>query len=120
MSSIRVPSRLRARRRNGSIYLVVISMAMLVGAIGLGALVAARAQVRNGSAAADFAIARLIARSGLDLAMFRVRTDPNWRTTLGNGTWYNNVTLGQGAFSVSASDPITGDITVASNHPVVL
>jgi hypothetical protein len=97
-----------------------MAMTMMVGVISLGAMLAVRSQIRNGSAASDFAVARLCARAGLEIAMYRIQTDPTWRTDLGNGAWFTNVPLGQGAYSVTASDPITGDITVASNHPVLL
>jgi hypothetical protein len=93
---------------------------MLVGTISAGALMAVRVQTRAGAAATDFAVARLCARAGLEASMCKIKTDPSWRTDLGNGAWYSNVALGQGAFSVSAADPVSGDITIASNHPVVL
>src|SRR5689334_17654426 len=101
----------RRRPRHGTVYLIVMGMAMLVGTVSLGALLAARAQVRNGSAATDFAAARLCARAGMEVALFKIRTDPTWRSDLGNGTWFNKVQLGQGAYTVAASDPVTGDVT---------
>lgn len=112
-------SKVRSRRR-GSIYVLVLSMSVLVCVIGLGALSWARAQMRIGNGQTDFSSARLCARAGLEMAMFRIQSDPQWRTTLSNGNWFTNVPLGRGAYSVSAVDPVTGDITVASNHPVVL
>lgn len=114
------PLRRRQRPRRGTVYLIVMGMAMLVGTVSLGALLAARVQVRNGSAATDFATARLCARAGMEVALFKIRTVPTWRTDLGNGVWFNNVQLGQGAYTVSASDPITGDVMASTNHPVTL
>ena len=108
------------QQRRGGIYLLVVGMAMLVGTISAGALMAVRVQLRTGSAGTDFSVARLCARAGIEAAMGKIKTDPYWRTHLGNGAWYSNVALGQGAFSVSAADPVSGDITIASNHPVVL
>lgn len=108
------------RHPRGSIYVLVLSIAMLVAVIGMGALLAARVQTRTARSATDFATARLCARAGLDIAMFRIQQDPTWRADLGNGTWFNNVPLGQGAFSVSASDPISGNVAAASTDPVVL
>lgn len=109
-----------AQKRRGSIYVVVIGMSMLIGIIGLGALLASRVQVRAGASESDFAVARLCARAGLEIAMYRIQTDSAWRTDLGNGVWFANVPLGFGTYSVTAADPISGDITLPSNHPVVL
>jgi len=75
----------------------------------LRGLMAARVQNRVGTATTDFAVARLCARAGLEASMYRIRTEPAWRTKFGNGAWYSNVTLGQGKFSVSATDPISGE-----------
>ncbi len=108
------------RKHRGSIYVVLLGMSMLVGVIGLAAMLAGRVQVHAGAAAANFSVARLCARAGLEMAMYRIQNDANWRTDYGNGAWLTNISLGQGMYSVSASDPITGDVTVASNHPVLL
>lgn len=104
----------------GSIYVLVLSIAMLVAVIGMGALFSARVQTRICRTDVDFATARLNARAGLEIAMFRIQQDPTWRTDLGNGTWFSNVPLNQGTFTVTAADPITGNITVSSTDPVVL
>jgi hypothetical protein len=108
------------RHPRGSIYVLVLSISMLVAVIGMGALLVARVQTRIARSEVDFATARLCARAGLEAAMFRIQQDPTWRTDLGNGTWFNSVPFNGGAFSVSAADPITGNITAPSNHPVVL
>lgn len=104
----------------GSIYVLVLSMSLLVAVIGMGALYSARVQTRISRNDVDFATARLNARAGLEVAMFRIQQDSNWRADLGNGTWFSNVSLNQGTFTVSAADPITGNITTPSNDPVVL
>lgn len=104
----------------GSIYVLVLSMSLLVAVIGMGALFSARVQTRICRSDVDFATARLCARAGLEVAMFRIQQDPTWRTDLGNGTWFSNVPLNQGTFTVSAVDPISGNITVPSTDPVVL
>ncbi|MCX5662022.1 MAG: hypothetical protein NTW19_20275 [Planctomycetota bacterium] len=108
------------QRHRGSIYLAVLGPALVIGLIGMGALAMARSQNRAGVAAADFATARLCANAGIEIALFKMRADPYWRTHLGNGAWFTNVALGQGRYSVTAADPISGDVTLASNHPVTL
>lgn len=93
---------------------------MLVAVIGMGALYVARVQTRLGRNDSDFAVARLCAHAGLEVAMLRIQQDLNWRTDLGNGTWFNSVPLNQGSFSVSASDPLSGNVAAPSSDPVVL
>lgn len=108
------------RHPRGSIYVLVLSISMLVAVIGMGALLSARVQTRICRSDVDFATAHLCARAGLEVAMFKIQQDPSWRTDLGNGTWFSNVPLNQGSFSVSAADPITGNIAAPSTDPVVL
>jgi len=108
------------RHPRGSIYVLVLSISMLVAVIGMGALLSARVQTRICRSDVDFATARLCARAGLEVAMFKIQQDPTWRTDLGNGAWFSNVPLNQGSFSVSAADPITGNIAAPSTDPVVL
>lgn len=109
-----------ARHPHGSIYVLVLSVSLLVAVIGMGALFSARVQTRMCRADVDFATARLNARAGLEVAMFKIQQDSNWRADLGNGTWFSNVPLNQGTFTVSAADPVSGNITVPSTDPVVL
>ena len=52
--------------------------------------------------------------------MLKIRNDPYWRTNLGNGNWVTNQTIGNGKFTISAVDPIDGNVAVGDNHPVVL
>ena len=103
------------------VYFVMLSMAMLVSVISLGRSLCRRHQCREASSSCDFATARLCAlRRDRNGDCDRIRSDPTWRTDLGNGTWFNCVQIGGGNYTVSAVDPITGDITQNTNHPVVL
>jgi hypothetical protein len=88
--------------------------------LGLGALLVGRVQSRAAASANDFAEARIYARSGLELGMLAISNDAYWRTHLGNGAWYTNKPIGAGSFSLSASDPIDGDVTNGDNDPVIL
>ncbi|HEY2413111.1 MAG TPA: hypothetical protein VGI40_12755 [Pirellulaceae bacterium] len=114
----RVP--LRSRRRRGGIYILVLLSALIVGATGLAAIQLSRVQNATAIDGNSFIEARTIARSAIDLGMLKIRNDPYWRTNLGNGTWVNNQTLGDGTYSLSAVDPIDGDVTNGDNHPIVL
>src|SRR5436305_1455951 len=108
------------RPRRGTIYLLVLISSLIVATIGLASLQLLRVQGRAASDSNDFMEARLYARAALEIGMLKVRNDPNWRTNLGNGAWVTNQAIGNGAFSLSAVDPINNDVTSANNHPVVL
>lgn len=109
-----------SRSRRGSIYLTTLGVSLLVMVIGLSALTLGRIQSRAGATANDFAEARICARSGLELGMNAIYNDPYWRTRLGNGAWFTNKPIGAGSFSLSASDPVDGDVTNGENDPVIL
>src|SRR5207247_8823822 len=98
-------------RRRGAIYIVVLMTALLVALMGLAALQLSRVQSAVTSDGNNFIEARTIARSAVEIGMFKIRNDPYWRTNLGNGTWVNNQTLGDGTYSLSVVDPIDNDVT---------
>jgi hypothetical protein len=106
--------------RRGSVYLLVLITCFLVAAMALAALNIGRVHGRRASDANDFIEARSYARAGVEIGMLMIRNDPYWRTDLGNGAWVTNKLIGAGTFSLSAVDPIDGDITSANNHPIIL
>src|SRR6185369_2631793 len=108
------------RSQRGSIYLTALGVSMLVVVIGVGAVLIGRVEARTTNNTNDFAEARLAARSGLELAMLAIYNDPYWRTHLGNGPWFTNKAVGNSTFSLSAVDPVDGDVTNGDNDPVVL
>jgi len=115
----RRPRPARASRR-GSAYLLVLISTALVVAIGLSGLLATRVRARISQAQIDAAEARSLARSAIEIGLQRIRDDPNWRTTGGNGTWIDEVDFGRGTMSLEASDPDDGDVTSGEGDPVVL
>ena len=113
----RIPT--RARRR-GAVYIVVLLSTLIVAATGLAALQLSRIQNATASGGNSFIEARTIARSAIDIGMLKIRNDPLWRTNLGNGVWVNNQALGEGTYSLTATDPIDNDVANGDNHPVIL
>ena len=107
-------------RRRGSTYILVIFAALMVSAIGLATLNLDRVQGQAGSDGNDFIEARSYARAGIEIGMLMIRNDPYWRTDLGNSPWVTNKAIGAGTFSLSAANPVSGDVTVGNNDPVVL
>jgi hypothetical protein len=107
-------------RRRGSTYILVIFASLMVAAIGLATLNLDRVQGQAGADGDDFIEARSYARAGVEIGMLMIRNDPYWRTDLGNAPWVTNKAIGAGAFSLSATNPVSGDVTVGNNDPVIL
>lgn len=106
--------------RRGSTYALVMFSSLIVATLGLGALQAMRVQGHQFRESNQFAQARLYARAATEIAMLRVKYNPYWRTQFGNGAWFTSQTIGSGTYSLSAVDPIDGDVTVGNNDPIIL
>lgn len=77
----------QSQLRRGSSYILVLGTTMIVSTLGLGALLAVRAQARAGRMLTDVAEARQLAHSAIDLARLMMANDLNWRTTYAGGQW---------------------------------
>jgi hypothetical protein len=97
--------------RRGSVYVVVLGTAMIVTIIGLATLTAVRIQHRSAEGQADFAEARLYARSGIEMGLLTIRSDPTWRDHLGHGDWLVDQPIGRGTYSIAGFDTKDGDIS---------
>lgn len=106
--------------RTGTIYLLVLYTGLIVSTIGFGGLLLMRVHGQTAQERTDFIEARTYARAAIEIGMLKIRNDPYWRTRLGNGPWVTNQALGQGVFSLWATDPLDNDVTKGDNHPVVL
>ncbi len=100
--------------------MAVLGMAMVVTVIGLSALTAARVEhraAREGEAAvkADFH-----AQSAIEVVLFRLSTDPNWRTSYSNDTWTSEETDGDHVFCFKLVDEEDGDLANDYTQPVRL
>ena len=110
----------RAPRRRGSIYLTTLAVAAIVAVIGVAAMMSVRLAQHVAVETSDFAKARVCARAGLEMGAYWMKHESNWRTTRGNGTWASDVPMGDGTFTVTASDPVDGDVASGVDDPVVL
>jgi len=106
--------------RRGSIYIIVLSVSMMVTVIGLASLFAVRVQRRSAEMTRDCAEAHMCAQSAVELGLYYVSSDPNWRTTRPNGTWLSNQQLGNGTFSLEGIDPDDGVLNDSDTDPLVL
>lgn len=107
-------------RRQGSVYLIVLSVSMMVTVIGLASLFAVRVQRRSAEVVKDCAEARLCAQSTVELGLYYVSSDSNWRTTWPNGTWVQDQPLGSATFTLEGIDPDDGVLNDSDMDPLVL
>lgn len=107
-------------RRRGSVYILVLGASLLVALIGVSSLMANRVQRRTVIAAVDHAQARELARTAIDRGLWEIKANPLfWRVTFDAGT-LTNIPLGNGAFTLGATDPVDSNLINNSTDPVVL
>src|SRR5215208_4647786 len=66
--------------RRGSIYAVVLGMALLVSLIGLSAVAVGRVNLRTAAVVGDAADAELLALSAVEHSAATINTDSTWRS----------------------------------------
>ncbi len=97
--------------RRGSVYVAVLGVALIVAVIGISSVHVARVETRQAVALDEMARARLAAQSGVECVLAKIKSDPNWRQTNGNGVT-NLVSNLAGALSLSGSSPTSFDYTL--------
>ncbi|MCH2114006.1 MAG: hypothetical protein MK171_03715 [Pirellulales bacterium] len=102
----------RPSNRRGSLYLSVMSAAMIISAIGMSAMVVARLNLRSVGWRQDRREARLLADGAVELGTAIVAQAANWRTSLLNGQEYPSTPLpmGSGTIAWRLDDP-DGDLS---------
>ncbi len=106
-------------RRRGSAYLVVLAVSLIVATMGLGALLAIRAQARTANALSDAAEARQYALAAIELGRLAIGKDPNWRTNRTCGVWISQQAIGSGTCSLEVNDPVDGNLANRPHDPVI-
>ncbi len=113
--------RFASAQRRGSIYIAVLGAASLVALIGVGAVAAARIQLRAAVAANDATRAAPMAQSAIELARLRIAGDANWRTTFTHDRWAENIPFADGGtLSFKLLDEADGDLSDSGSEPVRL
>ncbi len=111
-------SHLKGRRR-GSIYLAVLGVSIIVTALGVGGLLAARIRGATYGATADSLQARQNAETGVNLLANYMAGNAAWRSRA-PGVWMNAVPLTRGTCTVQVSDPIDGSLSNNPFDPVLI
>ncbi len=112
----------RSGRRQGSVYIAVLGVAMIVGTIGLASMHLSRIQLRGSVTNEELAHAQLMAQSGIAFALCRIDKFPDWRTRYTHGTeepaasW---ISLGTGKLKFVLLDS-DGDLADDPTDPVTI
>ena len=109
----------QVHRRRGSIYIMVLGTSTAIIVIGLSALLAVRIERRGAEGTADLSKARFHARSAIEMGLFQIGSDLDWRTNQTNGNWYVDEPIGTGAFTLEGVDPNDGDLGNNDTDPLV-
>ncbi len=112
--------RAKAARRRASVYLLVLGASMIMITIGVSALASVRIERATVNDTTDLSIARLHARSAIELGFLLIRSDTNWRANRTNGPWFTNQPIDTGTMSLSVTDPDDGDLVATPNNFVDL
>ena len=106
-------SGMAARGRRGSIYAVVLAMAILVSLIGLSAVAVGRINLRTASAGGDAASAELLALSAIEHAVAVINSDASWRTNYTHDQTIPSQALGNGEFTWKLLDEFDQDLRLS-------
>lgn len=109
----------KQHRQRGTIYAIVLGSFMLITVMGVGALMTMRIETKSAEGCLDIAEARAYALSAIDIGMWTVYNDANWRTRA-NGAWRTNQAIGEGTYSLSVIDPTDGVLSDSKSEPIKL
>ena len=113
-------SNTHSQRYKGSVYVFVLSTALLVTGVGLGALQAVRVERRTAGLNASIAQARLAALSFVEVALLRISNDPTWRFTYTHNVWTAPEAVGNVTYTFKLVDAQDSDLTDDATEPVRL
>ncbi len=111
---------LPATRRRGSVYVAVLGVAMMVTILGLSALAATRLRRDSAVGTETVVKASLYAQSVVDIVLYRLENDPNWRTTYTHDIWTADEPVGEVTFAYHFVDEADGDLANDPTQPVRL
>jgi len=120
MSGARSGTRVGHGRRRGTLYVAVLSTALIVTVIGLAALLGARLLQRATSLTENAVRADIQAQTTIDRALLRLVNDATWRARYINDTWTAPETLDGVTTSFKLVDELDGNLANDPNQPVRL
>jgi hypothetical protein len=113
-------TRVERGRRRGTIYVAVLSTALIVAIIGLAALLGARLLQWATSLTENAVRADIQAQTTIDRALLLLVNDANWRTRYAHDVWTAPQVLDGVTTSFKLVDELDGNLANAANQPVRL
>src|SRR5262245_50039417 len=107
-------------RREGAIYLAVLSTALIVTLLAISALSLQRLQNRAQTTAADIRQAQLNAETAIQLGLLDMKQTSNWRSVRSNGAWFTARGTGAGTCTLQVTDPLDSNLANNADDPVVM
>lgn len=92
-------------KRRGTLYVAVVGTTMLVAVIATAAILASQVRQRSVAGGQAATLARIYAQSAVELGLQRIADTSTWRTSLGQGTWYSGLALGDGRLVLTVTGP---------------
>lgn len=110
-----------AVKRQGSLYISILGVTLIVSLIGFTAMSVARTQLKIAQEATDLTQAQHLAFSGLEYAALKIAEDSNWRTNFVHGTTYPDspILIGDGEVTFQLLDE-DSDLSDNTSDPVQL
>ena len=97
-----------ARRQRGTVYLLVLSVTVMLVAIGVTAVTVGRIDLKSLRLEEDQAEARLFAQSVIEVIRLELERDEAWRKTYTSGEWTAYRKVGQTAYRFKLVDEQDG------------
>lgn len=99
-----------ARRQRGTVYLLVLSVTVMLVAIGVTAVTVGRIDLKSLRLEEDQAEARLFAQSVIEVIRLELERDEAWRKTYTSGEWTAYRKVGQTAYRFKLVDEQDGNL----------
>lgn len=97
-----------ARRQRGTVYLLVLSVTVMLVAIGVTAVTVGRIDLKSLRLEEDQAEARLFAQSVIEVVRLELERDDAWRKTYTSGEWTAYRNVGQTSYRFKLVDEQDG------------
>jgi len=109
-----------SHHRKGSVYVYVLSVALLITGIGLSSLWAMRAERRIAGVGEAVVQARIAAGSFLDVALLRIANNPSWRSAYTHDVWVADETVDNVSYTFKLVDEQDADLANDDTQPARL
>ncbi len=113
-----------SRRNSGTIYVAVLGVSLIVAVISIAAMHVARIELREVTAVDEISRARLMAESGIEFAICKIKSNPLWRldyvsgvTNTPSGALSSLTGSGQFEFTLTDND---GDLNDDNQDSITL